>query len=201
MQTVNEAYIFPVETKVQRARREQLLMQRSRLIWFTGLSGSGKSTLATGLEALLYERGFSTYLLDGDNLRAGLNSDLTFTTADRSENIRRVAEVSKLFLDGGFVTLSAFISPRATDRQRVRNTVGWDNYIEVFVDCPLEECERRDVKGLYNKARAGAITQFTGVSAGYERPEQADITIRTDRVTPENAVNLLFEFVLPKITL
>src|SRR5690606_25999278 len=144
-------YIYPIKTKVSTEARSGLMQQRAKLIWFTGLSGSGKSTLAVQLEAALHERGFKTYLLDGDNIRSGLNRDLPFTDEGRVENIRRIGEVSKLFLDAGVVLLSAFISPFEADRQQVRQIVGADNYFEVFVDAPLEVCEQRDVKGLYKK--------------------------------------------------
>lgn len=193
-------YIYPTKTKVNREQREALLKQQSVLIWFTGLSGSGKSTLAIQLEAELYARGYKTYLLDGDNMRSGLNKDLSFTDEGREENIRRIGEVSKLFLDAGFVVLSAFISPFRADRDQVRSIVGSENHIEVFVDCPIEVCEERDVKGLYKKARAGVIKNFTGIDSPYERPENPDISIHSDQLSVSDAINTLLEKVLGRIS-
>ncbi|MDV3310178.1 MAG: adenylyl-sulfate kinase [Cyclobacteriaceae bacterium] len=192
-------YIYPTQTKVTRAQREALLKQRAMLIWFTGLSGSGKSTLSIHLEALLHGRGYLTYLLDGDNIRSGLNKDLSFTDEGRVENIRRIGEVSKLFVDAGFIVLSAFISPFRADREMVKTIVGPENHIEVFVDCPLEVCEQRDTKGLYKKARAGQIRNFTGIDSPYEPPENPDITIRTAKQSVDDSVKTLLEYVLPRI--
>lgn len=192
--------IYPIQTKVSAEQRQQLMNQRPRLIWFTGLSGSGKSTLAVQLEAALHARGFKTYLLDGDNIRSGLNKDLAFTDDARVENIRRISEVCKLFLDAGVVLLSAFISPFQADRDQVKRIVGADNYVEVFVDAPLEVCEQRDVKGLYKKARAGEVKNFTGISSPYERPDDPDIVIHTDQITVEEAIDALVKAVLPAIT-
>lgn len=191
--------VFHTKTKVTREEREQMLKQRSLLIWFTGLSGSGKSTLAVNLEALLAEKGFKTYLLDGDNMRMGLNKDLGFDDAGRVENIRRIGEVSKLFIDAGTVVLSAFISPFESDRELVKQTVGPENFVGVFVDCPLDICEQRDVKGLYQKARDGKIQNFTGIDSPYERPTNPDITIKTNEVSVEQALNQLMEMILPRI--
>lgn len=189
--------IYPITTKVSAGARARLLNQKAKLIWFTGLSGSGKSTLAVQLEAALHAKGFKTYLLDGDNIRSGLNKDLTFTDEGRVENIRRIAEVSKLFLDAGVVLLSAFISPFEADREEVRHIVGAENYFEVFVDAPLEVCEQRDVKGLYRKARAGAVSNFTGISSPYERPAHPDLVIPTDRMGVEESIARLMEGVVP----
>jgi adenylylsulfate kinase len=194
-------HIYPITTRVSKSEREKLLTQCAKLIWFTGLSGSGKSTLAVQLEAQLFERGFKTYLLDGDNIRAGLNKDLNFSDEARVENIRRIGEVSKLMLDSGIVVLSAFISPFNADRDQVRQIVGSDNYVEVFVDTPIEICEQRDVKGLYRKARAGEIKNFTGIDSPYERPENPDVVVHTDRMSVEDSLDLLLNFVLPGITL
>lgn len=193
--------IYPIKTKVSREQREGILNQRATLIWFTGLSGSGKSTLAVQLEAELHALGFKTYLLDGDNIRAGLNKDLTFTDEARVENIRRIGEVSKLLLDSGIVVLSAFISPFKADRNQVREIVGVQNYIEVFVDTPLEVCEQRDVKGLYKKARAGEIKNFTGIDSPYERPDHADVTIPTHQMGIDDSLTLLLKYIRPRITL
>jgi adenylylsulfate kinase len=191
--------IYPIKTKVSKEQREALMNQHATLIWFTGLSGSGKSTLAVQLEAELHERGFKTYLLDGDNIRAGLNKDLTFTDEGRVENIRRIGEVSKLLLDTGIIVLSAFISPFQADREQVKNIVGAENYVEVFVDAPLEVCEQRDVKGLYKKARAGEVRNFTGIDSPYEAPENADIHIPTHQLPIEQSIEKLLNTLLPKI--
>ena len=187
------------QTQVTKSRREMLLSQKAMLIWFTGLSGSGKSTLANRLEIALNQCGYKTYILDGDTIRSSLNSDLTFSKADRIENIRRIGEVSKLFIDAGLIVLSAFISPFAEDRQRVQETVGADSYIEVFVDAPLEVCEQRDVKGLYKKARSGSVKHFTGIDSPYERPSSPDLHLQTHILNIDDAVTLLLDFVLPRI--
>ena len=191
--------IYPFKTKVTQQQREQLLKQKSMLLWFTGLSGSGKSTLSVQLEAEFHTQGFKTYLLDGDNVRTGINKDLTFGEAGREENIRRIGEVSKLFLDAGMVVIASFISPYKKDRDQVKSLVSENQYFEVFVDCPLEECERRDVKGLYKKARAGEIKEFTGISSPYERPENPDIIIRSAEMPVAESINLLLEKILPLI--
>ena len=193
--------IFPIQTKVSQSQREDLLKQKAKLIWFTGLSGSGKSTLAVQLEAILHAKGYKTYLLDGDNIRAGINKDLSFTDADRIENIRRIGEVSKLMLDSGIVVLSAFISPFQSDRDQVKKIVGAENYIEVFVDTPLEVCEQRDVKGLYKKARAGEIKNFTGIDSAYEIPKNPDIIIQTHVLSVNDSLDLLLGAVEKKIAL
>lgn len=177
-----------------------MLNQKPRVIWFTGLSGSGKSTLATHLEFQLYAQHFKTYLLDGDNVRTGLNNDLDFSDHSRKENIRRIGEVAKLFLDSGLVVLSAFISPFEEDRSQVRNIVGAENFLEVFVDCPLAVCEQRDVKGLYKKARLGEVSNFTGISSPYERPLHPDITINTHLQSLDESLTLLLDYIVPRIT-
>ena len=192
-------YIYPIQTKVSKQQRQVLLGQNAKLIWFTGLSGSGKSTLAVQLEAQLHAQGFKTYLLDGDNIRTGLNSDLEFTEEGRIENIRRIGEVSKLLLDAGIVVLSAFISPFKADRDKVKDLVGESNYIEVFVDAPMELCEQRDVKGLYKKARAGEVKNFTGIHARYEVPESPDVRIPTGSLSVEESIETLVKVVVPKI--
>jgi adenylylsulfate kinase len=192
-------HIYPIKTKVSKEQRERLLNQRAVLIWFTGLSGSGKSTLAVQLEAQLSDLGFKTYLLDGDNIRAGLNKDLSFTDEGRVENIRRIGEVAKLLLDAGVVVLSAFISPFNADRQQVKEIVGANNYVEVFVDAPLELCEQRDVKGLYKKARAGEVKNFTGIDSPYEAPANADVVLNTGELSVEESIKRLMNFVVPKI--
>ena len=169
------------------------------LIWFTGLSGSGKSTLASGLEIELYNKGYNTYILDGDNIRKGLNNDLDFSDTARKENIRRIAEVANLFVDAGVIVLSAFISPFKEDRDQVKTLVGEKNFIEVFVDCPIEECEKRDVKGLYAKARKGEIKNFTGVDSPFEKPESPQVIIPTHKISVEEGVQKILKIVKEKI--
>ena len=193
--------IYPIQTQVSKQQREKLLKQRAKLIWFTGLSGSGKSTLAVQLEAQLYIKGYKSYLLDGDNIRTGLNKDLSFSEEGRIENIRRIGEVAKLMLDSGIVVLSAFISPFKSDREKVKEIVGKENYVEVFVNTPLEVCEQRDVKGLYRRARAGEVKNFTGIDSPYESPENPDIAIATDQIGVDEAVALLMKLIEPKIGL
>jgi adenylylsulfate kinase len=164
---------------VAREERERLLRQRGVTIWLTGLSGSGKSTIAVAAERALIDRGHLAYVLDGDNIRHGLNKNLGFSPEDRTENIRRIGEVAKLFTDAGLVTLTAFISPYRADRDQVRGLMRDGDFVEVYVDCPVEVCEQRDVKGLYKKARAGEIKEFTGISAPYEEPLRPELTIKT----------------------
>ena len=187
------------EFNVNRAMRNDLNGHHSMLIWFTGLSGSGKSTLANLLEIVLHENELHTYLLDGDSLRLGLNKDLGFSADDRSENIRRIGEVSKLMVDAGLITIAAFVSPFEKDRALVQSIVGAENYLEIFVDTSLEECMKRDVKGLYKKAIAGEIKDFTGISSPYENPSNPTITISTEQQTPEEAVAIILETVLLKL--
>ena len=193
--------IYPIQTKVSKNQRERLLGQHATLIWFTGLSGSGKSTLAVQLEAQLYALGYKTYLLDGDNIRSGLNRDLSFTEEGRVENIRRIGEVCKLMIDAGVIVLSAFISPFKADREQVRHIVGEENFIEVFVDAPLEVCEQRDVKGLYKKARAGEVKNFTGIDSPYEAPSNPDVHIPTDQLALEQSIEKLMSHLLPIVKL
>lgn len=192
--------IISQEFKIDRENRKALLGQRPLLIWFTGLSGSGKSTMANLLEAELHARGFKTYILDGDNVRRGLCKDLTFTEEDRIENIRRIGEVSRLFMDAGLIVLSSFVSPFQNDRERVRQLVGSDRFVEVFVDCPLEICEKRDVKGLYKMARRGEVNNFTGIDSPYENPTNPDIVLKTAEEDPQDLLNRLLTIVEPKIT-
>ena len=170
------------DTFVTRDERENLLSQKSRLLWLTGLSGSGKSTVANALDIRLNEMGKATYLLDGDNIRLGINSDLGFSKEDRNENIRRISEIGKLFVDSGLITIACFISPLKVNREMARKTIG-DDFIEVFIDCPLDECEKRDPKNLYKKARKGLIKEFTGISAPYEKPENPEIVVNTKEKT------------------
>ncbi|WP_375582892.1 adenylyl-sulfate kinase [Cyclobacterium xiamenense] len=185
--------IHPSKFKITRELREQALDQKPGLIWFTGLSGSGKSTLANAAEQALHQRGFHTYLLDGDNVRTGLNRDLNFSKEDRIENIRRIAEVAHLMMDAGLIVLSAFISPFRSDREMIRDLVGAGRFLEIYVDCPLEICEKRDVKGLYQKARKGLIKDFTGIDSPYEAPESPFMTIKTAEVPLELSVQQLVD--------
>jgi adenylylsulfate kinase len=162
---------------ITRARREVQNQHRGVIIWFTGLSGAGKSTLAHAVEEVLHQQGCQTFVLDGDNVRHGLCNDLGFSTQDRQENIRRIGEVAKLFMEAGIIVLTAFISPYCLDRERVRNSVAANDFIEIYCDTPLEICEQRDVKGIYKKARAGHIADFTGISSPYQAPENPDVVI------------------------
>lgn len=186
---------------VNREERRMNLGQNSFLMWFTGLSGSGKSTIANALEHKLHKLGYKTYALDGDNIRKGINKGLTFSPEDRTENIRRIAEVANLLVDAGIIVLAAFVSPYKKDRENIRNIVGNDNFVEIFVNTSLEECERRDVKGLYKKARAGEISDFTGVNAPYEAPDSPDIEIITDDLDLEQCVDIVFEKIRPKLNI
>jgi adenylylsulfate kinase len=191
--------IISQEFKIDRVKRKTLLQQKPLLVWFTGLSGSGKSTMANLLEVELHASGFKTYVLDGDNVRKGLCNDLAFTEEDRIENIRRIGEVSKLFMDSGIIVLSSFVSPFQKDREFVRQLVGADAFVEVFVDCPIEICEQRDVKGLYQKAREGKIKHFTGIDSPFESPTNPDVVLKTAIENPKDLLNKLLEIVEPKI--
>ena len=177
--------------RISRAERAALKHQQPCLLWFTGLSASGKSTIANALDVALFQRGYHTFLLDGDNVRHGLNRDLGFSEDDRVENIRRIGEVSKLFADAGLIVLSAFISPFASDRLLVRNLFPAGEFIEVFMDTPLETCEARDPKGLYRKARAGDIRNFTGIDSPYERPQAPELSLDTSAMGVEECVEVL----------
>ena len=179
--------ISRVQLQVTRAQRETELGQRGVTVWFTGLSASGKSTIAMRVDQILTERGKHCYVLDGDNIRFGLNRDLGFSPEDRNENIRRIGEVAKLFTQAGIINLTAFISPYRVDRDRNRQIQEPRDFIEVFVDCPLEVCERRDPKGLYAKARAGLVPEFTGITAPYEEPLVPDLVLHTDRESEEES--------------
>lgn len=195
-----ENNIYPIfDRMLSRADKENLLGQRSVMVWFTGLSGSGKSTIAIALERELQSRGVLCRILDGDNIRTGINNNLGFSEADRVENIRRIAEVSKLFVDTGIVTIAAFISPNNDIREMAANIIGKEDFIEVFVSTPLEECERRDVKGLYAKARKGEIKNFTGISAPFEAPVSPALVLDTSVLSLEESVNELLNLILPKI--
>jgi len=185
--------------KVTKTNREDKHGHKAILLWFTGLSGSGKSTLANLVEVALHKQNKTTYILDGDNIRQGINKDLSFAPEDRSENIRRIAEISNLMLDAGVITLAAFVSPYLKDRTLIKDIVGANNFIEIFVNTSLEECERRDVKGLYKKARSGEIKNMTGISVPYEAPINPDFEIRTDGNTIEDSVKAILIFLNNKI--
>ena len=187
------------EYQISSAQRALHMGHKPQLIWFTGLSGSGKSTLANAVEQKLYAAGIKTYTLDGDNVRHGLNKDLGFGPEARTENIRRIAEVANLMLDAGLVVLSAFVSPYIKDRQAIKEVVGGLSFMEVFVDTPLEVCEQRDVKGLYAKARAGEISEFTGISAPYQAPERPDFRVDTSVTGLDESATLLTELILKRI--
>lgn len=194
--------IYPIfDRMMSRDDKEQLLNQRGMMLWFTGLSGSGKSTVAIALERELHSRGLLCRILDGDNIRSGINNNLGFSAEDRVENIRRIAEVGRLFVDTGIITIAAFISPNNQLREMAAEIIGKDDFVEVFVSTPLEECEKRDVKGLYAKARRGEIKNFTGISAPFEAPEHPDITLDTSKLPVEESVKILLDYVLPKVVL
>lgn len=194
--------IYPIfDRMMSRDDKEQLLKQRGMMLWFTGLSGSGKSTVAIALERELHSRGLLCRILDGDNIRSGINNNLGFSAEDRVENIRRIAEVGRLFVDTGIITIAAFISPNNQLREMAAEIIGKDDFVEVFVSTPLEECEKRDVKGLYAKARRGEIKNFTGISAPFETPEHPDITLDTSKLPVEESVKILLDYVLPKAVL
>lgn len=197
---LEQRHIYPVfERMMTRDDKEQLLQQRGVMIWFTGLSGSGKSTLAIALERELHQRGILCRILDGDNVRSGINNNLGFSAADRVENIRRIAEVGKLFVDTGIVTIAAFISPNNVLREMAASIIGVTHFLEVYVSTPLVECERRDVKGLYAKARRGEIREFTGISAPFEAPEHPALELDTSHLTLAESVEQLVALVLPHV--
>ncbi len=192
--------IHPIFDRIlQRGDKETLLKQRSKVIWLTGLSGSGKSTIAEAVEKELHQKGYLTMLLDGDNIRSGINNNLTFSDADRIENIRRIAEVSKLFLNCGIITLNSFVSPTNEIRALAKQIIGENDFVEIYVNAPLEVCEARDVKGLYAKARAGLIPDFTGITSPFEAPEHPALEIRTDKMEISESVQRLVDFIIPII--
>ncbi len=193
-------HIHPVFDQILcRSDKEKMLGQRGCTLWLTGLSGSGKTTLAQQMEKELASQGYLTQVLDGDNIRTGINSNLGFGEADRGENIRRIAEVTKLFVQCGVVTMNSFISPSQEMRDMAKEIIGPDDFFEVFVDASLEVCEERDVKGIYKKARAGEIPNFTGISAPYEAPASPDIHVQTGGRSIEECVKQMVEFVMPRI--
>jgi len=193
--------IIPHTYQVSKRDRRTSNNHNSFLLWFTGLSGSGKSTIANVVEQELYKQGIKTYSLDGDNIRKGINKDLTFSPEDRTENIRRIAETANLMVDAGLVVLAAFVSPYKKDRQNIKNIIKDVNFVEIYINTSIEECERRDVKGLYKKARAGEIKNMTGISAPYEAPENPDIEIKTENESVENSVKRIIDFITPKLKL
>lgn len=182
------------QATVTRERREKMNKHKSFVLWFTGLSGSGKSTIAHVVEEKLYQTGCSTFVFDGDNVRHGLCSDLTFGEKDRKENIRRIGEMTHLFVQAGVIAMTAFISPFRAERQRVRDLYEENEFIEVYVNCSLETCEQRDVKGLYAKARAGLIPNYTGISSPYEAPESAEVTVNTDDETLDESADKVLDY-------
>ena len=194
-------HIIPHTYRVSKEARNEKNGHRSLLIWFTGLSGSGKSTIANVLEQKLYENDVKTYTLDGDNIRRGINRDLTFSPEDRTENIRRIAEIANLMVDAGLVVLAAFVSPYEKDREAIKNIVKDVNFVEIFVNTSIEECERRDVKGLYKKARLGEIKNMTGISAPYQAPENPDIQINTEEQSVEESVQKILKHIESKLKL
>ena len=196
-----EKNIFKHSYSVSLESRKKLKQHQPLLLWFTGLSGSGKSTIANCVEEELYKNKVHTYTLDGDNIRKGLNCDLSFSPEDRAENIRRIAETAHLMMDAGLVVLAAFVSPYQRDRDHIRNIVGHNNMVEIYINTSIEECERRDVKGLYTKARKGEIKNMTGISAPYESPLDPDIQINTEEVTVVEATKQIINFINPKLPL
>jgi adenylylsulfate kinase len=189
--------IHPIfDRLLQREDRENRLGQRSKVLWLTGLSGSGKSTIAQHLERKLYNEGFFTQVLDGDNIRSGLNSNLSFSPEDRTENIRRISEIAKLYLHSGVVTINSFISPTIAIRQMAKDIIGAEDFIEVYINTPLEVCEARDVKGLYKKARKGEIKGFTGIDAPYEAPINPNIEVKTHNMTIDESVDVIYNYLL-----
>jgi adenylylsulfate kinase len=194
--------IYPVFDRIyDRKVEEEILRQSAKVIWFTGLSGSGKTTLASNLEKELFFRRFFCQVLDGDNIRSGINNNLGFTKDDRLENIRRIAEVSKLLVNAGMITICSFISPTNEIRELARNIIGENDFIEIFLNPPLEVCEARDTKGLYKKARAGEIKDFTGISSPFEAPETPDLEIDTSQLGIKDSVDLIFQTIIDRITL
>nr|WP_152608133.1 adenylyl-sulfate kinase [Halalkalibacter okhensis] len=186
------------ETTIKKEERQERNGHKSAILWFTGLSGAGKSTLANALEHQLFLEGKNSYVLDGDNVRHGLNKGLGFSDEDRKENIRRIGEVAKLFVDAGTIVCTAFISPFKEDRDRIRDLVEEGEFIEVYVRCSLETCEERDPKGLYKKARAGEIPEFTGISSPYEEPDAPEIIVESDKQTVEESVNVIVAYLKDK---
>jgi len=199
MNTLSEN-IFPVFNKIiSKEKKEKLLNQKGKVVWLTGLSGSGKTTIALQLEKELFKLGFVVQILDGDNIRAGINNNLSFSENDRNENIRRIAEVSKLFLNCGIITINCFVSPTTKMRQIAKEIIGKENYYEIFINADLETCEKRDVKGLYKKARNGEIKNFTGIDSKYEKPINPSLVIKTSQLSLDQSIEIILKNVLPQI--
>jgi len=192
--------IFPVFDKIiSKEKKEKLLNQKGKVVWLTGLSGSGKTTIALQLEKELYKLGFLVQILDGDNIRAGINNNLSFSESDRTENIRRIAEVSKLFLNCGIITINCFVSPTIKMRQIAEKIIGKENYYEIFINADLETCEKRDVKGLYKKARNGEIKNFTGIDSEYEKPNNPRLEVNTSQLSLDQSIEIILKNVLPQL--
>ena len=192
--------IFPVFDKIiSKEKKEKLLNQKGKVVWLTGLSGSGKTTIALQLEKELYKLGFLVQILDGDNIRAGINNNLSFSEGDRTENIRRIAEVSKLFLNCGIITINCFVSPTIKMRQIAKKIIGKENYYEIFINADLETCEKRDVKGLYKKARNGEIRNFTGIDSQYENPNNPSLEVNTSQLSIDQSIEIILKNVLPQL--
>mgnify|MGYP001073026932 FL=1 len=192
--------IFPVFDKIiSKEKKEKLLNQKGKVVWLTGLSGSGKTTIALQLEKELYKLGFLVQILDGDNIRAGINNNLSFSEDDRTENIRRIAEVSKLFLNCGVITINCFVSPTIKMRQIAKKIIGKENYYEIFINADLETCEKRDVKGLYKKARNGEIKNFTGIDSQYEKPNNPSLEVNTSQLSIDQSIEIILKNVLPQL--
>ena len=192
--------IFPVFDKIiSKEKKEKLLNQKGKVFWLTGLSGSGKTTIALQLEKELFKLGFLVQILDGDNIRAGINNNLSFSEADRTENIRRISEVSKLFLNCGVITINCFVSPTKKMRQNAKKIIGKENYYEIFINADLETCEKRDVKGLYKKARSGEIKNFTGIDTEYEKPNNPSLEVDTSLLSLDQSIEIILKNILPQI--
>ena len=192
--------IFPIFDKIiSKEKKEKLLNQKGKVFWLTGLSGSGKTTIALQLEKELYKLGFLVQILDGDNIRAGINNNLSFSEADRAENIRRISEVSKLFLNCGVITINCFVSPTKKMRQNAKKIIGKENYYEIFINADLETCEKRDVKGLYKKARSGEIKNFTGIDAEYEKPNNPNLEVDTTQLSIDQSIEIILKNILSQI--
>lgn len=189
-------HIIPHQHSIQRKDREKLNQHTACVLWFCGLSGSGKSTIANRVEQILFEMKMHTYILDGDNVRKGLNANLDFSEEARKENLRRVIEVSKLMMDAGLVVLTAFISPFETERQKAKDIIGYENVTEIFIDTPIEICEQRDIKGLYKKARAGEISNFTGINSPFEVPLHPNLIVKTENRTVDECANAIIDYLI-----
>ena len=197
---MSDKNIFPIfNDLLKKSDKEKLLKQKALTIWMTGLSGSGKSTIAKGIERILHNEGYLTQTLDGDNVRSGINNNLTFSLKDRKENIRRIAEISKLFVNCGIITINCFVSPTIEMRDTAKKIIGEKNFLEVYINASLEECIKRDTKGLYSKAKIGQIKNFTGIDSPYEAPIKPDIEINTNKLTIDDSITKIINYIKPKI--